>query len=135
MPALITPERPDSPDAAQLIAELEDVLAPLYPQASRHGYSIEKLLRQGVDFFVMRLDDAPAGCGGVQLYGADYGEVKRMFVRPQYRGQGLGQLMKPDLASDLTVLLLGVALAVLSGAVPATNLSRRPIVQLLRETA
>jgi putative ABC transport system permease protein len=49
--------------------------------------------------------------------------------------QGLGQLLKPDLASDLTVLLLGLALAVLSGSVPAANLSRRPIVQLLRETA
>lgn len=49
--------------------------------------------------------------------------------------QGLGELLKPDLASDLTVLSIGIALAVLSGVVPATNLSRRPIVQLLRETA
>lgn len=49
--------------------------------------------------------------------------------------QGLGELLKPDLASDLTVLFIGIALAVLSGVVPATNLSRRPIVQLLRETA
>jgi putative ABC transport system permease protein len=49
--------------------------------------------------------------------------------------QGLGQLLRPDLASDLTVLLLGLVLSVVSGAVPATNLSRRPIVQLMRETA
>jgi len=49
--------------------------------------------------------------------------------------QGLGEILKPDLASDLMVLLLGVALAVLSGAVPAMALSRRPVVQLLRETA
>ena len=49
--------------------------------------------------------------------------------------QGLGQLLRPDLASDLTVLLFGIALAVLSGVFPALNLSRRPIVQLLRETA
>ena len=49
--------------------------------------------------------------------------------------QGLGQLLRPDLASDLTILLLGIALAVLSGVFPALNLSRRPIVQLLRETA
>jgi len=49
--------------------------------------------------------------------------------------QGLGQLLRPDLQSDLTVLLLGVALAVVSGAVPALTLSRRPVVQLLRETA
>ena len=49
--------------------------------------------------------------------------------------QGFGQLIKPDLASDLTVLVLGLVLAVLSGSFPAMNLSRRPIVQLLRETA
>jgi putative ABC transport system permease protein len=48
--------------------------------------------------------------------------------------QGLGQLLRPDLQSDLTVLLLGVTLAVASGAVPALTLSRRPVVQLLRET-
>ncbi len=49
--------------------------------------------------------------------------------------QGVGEILKPDLASDVMVLLLGVALAVVSGAVPAANLSRRPVVQLLRETA
>ncbi len=49
--------------------------------------------------------------------------------------QGLGQLLKPDLASDLTVLLLGIALAVFSGVFPAANLSRRPVVQLLRDAA
>jgi putative acetyltransferase len=94
----IRPERPDSPDATQLIAELEGVLAPLYPQESRHGYSIEKLLRQGVAFFVTRVDGTPAGCGGIQLFGAEYGELKRMYVRQQFRGQGLGQLMLEHLA-------------------------------------
>ena len=49
--------------------------------------------------------------------------------------QGVGELLRPDLLSDLTVLLFGVLLAVVSGAVPALNLSRRPVVQLLRETA
>lgn len=47
--------------------------------------------------------------------------------------QGLGQLLRPDLQSDLTVLVLGVTLAVVAGAVPAVTLSRRPVVQLLRE--
>lgn len=47
--------------------------------------------------------------------------------------QGFGQLLRPDLQTDLTVLLLGVALAIVSGAAPALNLSRRPVVQLLRE--
>jgi putative acetyltransferase len=47
MSAVITPERPDTPDAVALIDELETHLASLYPAESRHGFSIEKLLRRG----------------------------------------------------------------------------------------
>ena len=96
--ALIEEERPDTPDALALIAELEDVLDPLYPRESRHGYSVEKLLREQVTFFVVREDGAAAGCGGVQLFGSDYGELKRMYVRPEFRGRGLGKLMLNQLA-------------------------------------
>ena len=98
MPATITAERPDTPDARALIEELEAHLATFYPRESRHGYSVEKLLAQGVAFFVAREDGAPAGCGGIQLFGADYGELKRMFVRPPFRGRGLGRLMLEHLA-------------------------------------
>ena len=89
----ILPERPDTPDAQMLIAELEAHLEPYYPKTSRHGYSVEKLLQQNVAFFVTRHDGLPAGCGGVQFYGDKYGEIKRMFVRPQFRGLGLARLM------------------------------------------
>ena len=94
----IVAERPDTPDAQQLIAELEAHLDPLYPKTSRHGYSVEKLLKSGVAFFVIRQAGQPAGCGGVQLFGAEYGEVKRMYVRPEYRGQGLAKQMLDHLA-------------------------------------
>jgi ribosomal protein S18 acetylase RimI-like enzyme len=98
MPITIVEERPDSPDAMQLIAELETHLAPFYPAESRHGYSVDKLLREGVAFFVTRYDDLPAGCGGVQLFGHQYAEVKRMYVRSQFRGLGLGKQMLNHLA-------------------------------------
>lgn len=98
MPIAIQPERPDSADAVALILELEDHLASLYPAESRHGYSVEKLLAQGVAFFVIRIDDAPAGCGGIQLFGNEYGELKRMYVRPSFRGQRLGRRLLDHLA-------------------------------------
>ncbi len=88
----ISPERPDTEVSKALITELEAILNPLYPPKSRHGYSVEKLIQQGVAFFVVRLEGAPAGCGGVQLY-PDYAELKRMYVRPQFRGLGLGKRM------------------------------------------
>ena len=78
--------------------ELEADLEPLYPSESRHGYAVEKLIAQGVAFFVIRHDGEPAGCGGVQLFGTEYGELKRMYVRPQFRGLGLAKAMLTHLA-------------------------------------
>jgi len=98
MPAIITAECPDTPDASTLIAELEAHLAPLYPCESRHGYAVEKLIREAVAFFLIRDNGTPAGCGGVQLFGTDYGEIKRMYVRPQFRGSGFGKLMLEHLS-------------------------------------
>lgn len=89
----IVRERPDSPDARALIEELADHLAPQYPAASRHGYSVDKLVAQGVAFFVVRVDGAAAGCGGIQLFGREYGELKRMYVRPLFRGMGLAKYL------------------------------------------
>jgi putative acetyltransferase len=93
MSTTITLERPDTPDAQALIDELESELAPLYPRESRHGYSVEKLIAEGVAFFLIRENGTSAGCGGVKLFGTEYGEIKRMYVRPQFRGLGLAQLM------------------------------------------
>jgi GNAT superfamily N-acetyltransferase len=93
MSTIITPERPDTPDAVALIEELETHLASRYPAESRHGFSVEKLLREEVAFFLLRADEVPAACGGIKLFGTDYGELKRMYVRPQYRGRGFGKLI------------------------------------------
>ena len=98
MTTVIVEERPDSVEALQLIAELDTYLDPLYPQESHHGFSVEKLLQEAVAFFVMRHEGTGAGCGGVKLFGTEYGEVKRMYIRPHFRGLGLGRLMLNHLA-------------------------------------
>jgi putative acetyltransferase len=93
MSITITPERPDSPDAKALIGELTAYLTPLAPPESQHGYTVEKMLARNVAFFVVRSDNEPAACGGLELFGDEYGEIKRMYVRPIFRGQGLAKLM------------------------------------------
>lgn len=95
---VISPERPDTEDAITLITELEEVLDPLYPSTSRHGYSVEKLLREGVAFFIIRHNGELVGCGGVQLFGDEYAELKRMYVRPKFRGKGFARLMLDHLS-------------------------------------
>lgn len=91
--AVIVRERPDTPDAVSLITELETHLASRYPAESRHGFSVEKLLAEDVAFFVLRVNGAPAGCGGIHLVGSEYGELKRMYVRPPFRGSGFAKLI------------------------------------------
>jgi ribosomal protein S18 acetylase RimI-like enzyme len=58
---------------------------------------VEKLLAQDVAFFVVREDGVPAGCGGIQIFGDEYGEIKRMYVRPRFRGLGLAKLILQQL--------------------------------------
>lgn len=89
----VTAERPNTPDAIALITELEALLDLLYPKESRHGLSVERLIAEAVPFFVLRSGGKAAGCGGVKLFGTAYGEIKRMYVRPQFRGQGFAKLM------------------------------------------
>jgi putative acetyltransferase len=108
MPVSIRPERPDAPDAAALIEELEAHLASLYPSESRHGYSVDKLIAQGVAFFLLREEETPAGCGGIQLFGTEYGELKRMYVRPAFRGRGFGKLMLDHLVDYARARHVGV---------------------------
>ena len=98
MSVVITREDPASPDATALIAELDALLEPLYASESRHGFSVQKLIDDAVAFFVLREDVTPAGCGGIKLFGQDFGEIKRMYVRPAFRGRGFGKLMLDYLA-------------------------------------
>lgn len=89
----IDAERPDSVDAQTLISELDSYLTPMYPSESRHGFSVDKLIREGVAFFVMRYNEELAGCGGLKTFPGEYAEVKRMYVRPQLRGMGFAKRM------------------------------------------
>jgi len=94
----IARERPDAPDSTLLIDELEASLAPFYPNESRHGYSVDQLITNNVEFFVVRKEGVPAACGGIQFFGNEYGELKRMYVRPAFRRMGLAKLLLSTLA-------------------------------------
>lgn len=123
-----------------LVTELEAHLASRYPAESRHGYSVEKLIREGVAFFVARVNGAAAACGGVQIYGEEYAELKRMYVRPQYRGLGLGKRLLEQLAAHarsrgvrLLRLETGVDQAEAIGLYEGFGFRRRPPFGAYRE--
>ena len=99
MTVQITREHPATEEATSLILELESHLSAHYPVESRHGYSVDTLIAQDVAFFLLRDSEAPAGCGGIELVGTEYGELKRMFVRPTFRGRGFGRLLLDHLTA------------------------------------
>jgi putative acetyltransferase len=144
MPTTISAERTDTPDALVLIDELQTHLESFYPPESRHGFSVERLIKEGVAFFVLRVDGAPAGCGGIKLFGREYGELKRMYVRPDFRGRKYGELLVDRLAEHarahgVTLLRLETGIhqqAAIRLAHPTVRaLHRRPAEPLLREVA
>jgi putative acetyltransferase len=56
-----------------------------------YALDISSLLSPNVLFAVVRdADGAAAGCGAIVMK-PEYGEVKRMYVRPRARGQGLAR--------------------------------------------
>ncbi len=80
-------------DVLALIDELDAYQKPLYPAESHHGIDIDALSQANVLFVVARGERGEAvGCGAVMLE-HDHGEVKRMFVSPALRGQGVAQAL------------------------------------------
>lgn len=75
-------------DALAMIAESEAELAGLYAPEHRYAFSPDQLLDAGVHFLVAYAGDRPVGCGGYADCG-DYGELKRIFVSRDARGQRL----------------------------------------------
>jgi putative acetyltransferase len=89
--AMIQIENPRAAGVHELIAALDSYLSSLYPPASNHFLDLEQLSRPDVRFFVARREGAPLACGALRIDAAGYGEVKRMYVAPSARGQGLGR--------------------------------------------
>ena len=46
----------------------------------------------------------PAGCVALRRFDQTRGEVKRLYVRPQFRGNGLGKAMMNALAAEARVI-------------------------------
>ncbi len=87
-------ESPDQPDVVAMIAALDAYQDALYPAESRHALALEVLVQPHVLFAVARDAAGRAlGCGAVVLE-SQAGELKRMFVSPPARGQGVaGRLL------------------------------------------
>ena len=83
-------ENPDQAEVLRFLAQADERSSSLYPAESRHGLSLAALLAAEVRFFVARRDGRALGCGGYMLLPERSAEMKRLFVDPDTRGQGVG---------------------------------------------
>jgi GNAT superfamily N-acetyltransferase len=60
--------------------------------AERHGLALAALFESHIRLFLAWADGVPVGCGGVALDDG-YAEIKQMFVREAWRGQGIAQAL------------------------------------------
>jgi putative acetyltransferase len=86
----------------KLIDALNAELSGAYPEpgATHFGLAPEEVSGRRGAFLVVYADGLPVGCGAVRLVDAETGELKRMYMAPTVRGQGLGRKLVAALESE-----------------------------------
>lgn len=93
-------ECPDQEEVIRLIADLDAYQDSLYPPECRYALDLDSLKQDNVRFVVARDDgDVAVGCGAIVLY-EDYGELKRLYVAPAYRSNGVARRILAQLESS-----------------------------------
>ena len=90
---LVVEETPDQPEIAAFLAASDEYAQSLYPAESNHLVDLSVLTAPNAAFFVARRAGAALGCGALIDAGDGSGELKRMWVAPEARGQGVGGLI------------------------------------------
>jgi putative acetyltransferase len=88
---------PALPDVRKLIEELDAFLVALYPPESNHLLPVDALRQPNVTFLTARTSDQVVACGALVNHDGEYGELKRMFVLPQFRGLKIGRRILEEL--------------------------------------
>jgi hypothetical protein len=103
-------ETPDQPDVVQLLAQADARAASFYPLESRHGSDLAGLLSRNVRVYVARMNGRAVGCGGYAAGAGGSAELKRIFVLPETRGNGIGKSIVIDELGYLPFSQLGAQL-------------------------
>lgn len=66
--------------------------------------TLDRLLPPNGGFYLAHMNGELAGMGGLKQLDEKTGEIKRMYVRSQMRGQGIGKLILDQLIADARTL-------------------------------
>lgn len=95
---VVAAARPDSVEIQALLGERDAHFDQLYADEDRKPGKID-LGRQDLLFFTARVRGRLAGCGALIVHGA-YGELKRFYLWPEFRGLGLGRRLVQTLEAQ-----------------------------------
>lgn len=94
MAVTVSIETPLQDDVRALVALLNAHLLPLSPVEFQFKMTVEQMAGADTTVFVARDETGGAvGCGALKLADNGEAEVKRMFTRPEIRGQRVGSLL------------------------------------------
>jgi putative acetyltransferase len=98
-----------SPAARALVEALNAELSGRYPEAGATHFRLDpdEVADGRGAFLVASRSGQPVGCGAVRRIDRRTGELKRMYVRPEERGRGVGRLLLDALEAEARALGLG----------------------------
>jgi putative acetyltransferase len=94
MAVRVAVETPLQDDVRELVALLNEHLLPLSPIEFQFKMTVEQMAGADTTLFVARTDDGRAvGIGALKTAESGLAEVKRMYTRPEVRGQRVGSAL------------------------------------------
>ncbi|WP_278495540.1 GNAT family N-acetyltransferase [Pantoea vagans] len=79
-------------DLAWLVSELDAFQIALYPAESNHCLELSTVSDEQLRCVIVREEGGiPAGCGALLFHEDGSAEIKRVYIRPEYRGRKLGE--------------------------------------------
>lgn len=95
-----------SPEAQALIHALNAELTERYPEPGATHFRLdpEEVAEGKGAFLLVSRSGVPIGCGAIRRIEERTGELKRMYVRPEDRGRGIGGLLLDSLEAEARAL-------------------------------
>jgi putative acetyltransferase len=85
-----------NPDFQALVKELDKDLFERYPEIQSQYVGLNKV--ESINTIVIAyFDSQPVGCGCFKTFDPESVEIKRMFVKKDYRGKGISKLILNEL--------------------------------------
>lgn len=82
----------DDSNLVWLVSELDAFQSELYPAESNHCLDLSTVSDEKLRCIIVNdHDGSPAGCGALLFHADGSAEIKRVYIRPEYRGRKLGE--------------------------------------------